>query len=102
MLFPYVNQGKVDVSGGHHDAGDYSKYITDSTHVVHALMFAADSLAGVGQLDNLGIPESGDGISDVLQEAKWEADYIAKMQDRAEKLRVTGALSGEISYGRYV
>jgi hypothetical protein len=81
LLFPYVNQGKVDVSGGHHDAGDYSKYMTDSAHVVHALMFSVDSLPGVAQLDNMGIPESGDGISDVLQEAKWEADYIAKMQD---------------------
>lgn len=81
LLFPYVNQGKVDVSGGHHDAGDYSKYMTDSAAVVHALMFAVDSLPGVAQLDNMGIPESGDGISDVLQEAKWEADYIAKMQD---------------------
>ena len=35
----------------------------------------------MAQLDNLGIPESGDGISDVLQEAKWEADFLAKMQD---------------------
>ena len=81
LLFPYINQGKVNVSGGHHDAGDYSKYMTDSASVVHALMFAVDSLPGVAQLDNLGIPESGDGISDVMQEAKWEADYIAKMQD---------------------
>src|SRR6185436_8108232 len=44
-------------------------------------VFAADSLPGVGALDNLGIPESGDGISDVLQEVKWEADFLAKMQD---------------------
>jgi len=81
LLFPYINQGPVDVSGGHHDAGDYSKYMTDSASTLHALMFAVDSLPGVAQLDNLGIPESGDGISDVMQEAKWEADYIAKMQD---------------------
>ena len=81
LLFPYVNQGTVNVSGGHHDAGDYSKYMTDSASTLHALMFAVDSLPGVAQLDNLGIPESGDGISDVMQEAKWEADYIAKMQD---------------------
>src|SRR6185369_1860473 len=27
------------------------------------------------------IPESGDGISDLMQEAKWEADFLAKMQD---------------------
>jgi hypothetical protein len=40
-----------------------------------------DSIPGVAKLDNLGIPESGDGISDVLEEAKWEADYVAKLQD---------------------
>src|SRR5213075_719795 len=25
-LYPYVRKGKLDTSGGHHDAGDYSKY----------------------------------------------------------------------------
>jgi hypothetical protein len=44
-------------------------------------VFAADSFAGAGELDNLGLPESGDGKSDLLQEAKWEADFLAKMQD---------------------
>src|SRR5205807_8392296 len=29
----------------------------------------------------LGLPESGDGKSDLLQEAKWEADFLAKLQD---------------------
>jgi hypothetical protein len=81
QLFPFVNQGPVDVSGGHHDAGDYSKYTINSASLVAYLMFSVDSLPGVAALDNLGIPESGDGISDVMQEAKWEADFIAKMQD---------------------
>ena len=81
QLFPFVRQGAVDVSGGHHDAGDYSKYTINSATLAHSLMFSADSLAGVAALDNLGIPESGDGISDVLQEAKWEADYLSKLQD---------------------
>ena len=81
QLFPYLNQGPVDVSGGHHDAGDYSKYTINSASLVAYLMFAVDSLPGVAALDNLGIPESGDGISDVMQEAKWEADFLAKMQD---------------------
>jgi len=71
----------LDVSGGHFDAGDYSKYTVDSAALIHTLVFAADSLPGVGALDNLGIPESGDGRSDILQEAKWEADFLAKMQD---------------------
>jgi hypothetical protein len=81
QLFPYQNQGTVDVSGGHHDAGDYSKYTINSASLVHYLMFEVDSLPGVASFDNLGIPESGDGISDILQECKWEADFLAKMQD---------------------
>ena len=81
QLFPYINQGPLDVSGGHHDAGDYSKYTINSASLIHYLIFEVDSLPGVEKFDNLGIPESGDGISDVMQEAKWEADYLAKMQD---------------------
>ncbi len=80
-LYPYVTQGTLDVAGGHHDAGDYSKYLMDSGFLIHTLTLAADDFAGVADLDNLGIPESGDGKSDVLQEAKWEADFAAKMQD---------------------
>jgi hypothetical protein len=76
-----VRSGKVDVSGGHHDAGDYSKYTINSAGLIHALVFAADNFEGAAELDNLGLPESGDGKSDLLQEAKWEADFLAKMQD---------------------
>jgi len=81
QLYPFVRRGAVDVSGGHHDAGDYSRYTINSAELVHYLVFAVDSIPGVAKLDNLGIPESGDGTSDVLEEAKWEADYIAKLQD---------------------
>lgn len=80
-LYPFVNRGKVDVAGGHHDAGDYSKYTINSAVLIHHLVFAADAFPGVGELDNLGLPESGDGLSDLLQEAKWEADFLAKLQD---------------------
>ncbi|MGN6386770.1 MAG: glycoside hydrolase family 9 protein [Verrucomicrobiota bacterium] len=80
-LYPFINQGPIDVSGGHHDAGDYSKYTINSASLVHHLIFAVDSLAGVGDLDNIGLPESGDGIPDLLQEAKWEADFLAKLQE---------------------
>ncbi|MCB1096122.1 MAG: glycoside hydrolase family 9 protein, partial [Verrucomicrobiae bacterium] len=81
LLSPYTNTGTIDVIGGHHDAGDYSKYTTNVSQMVHALTFALDALPGVASLDNLGIPESGDGIADLLQEVKWEADFLAKLQD---------------------
>ena len=80
-LYPFVNRGPVDVSGGHHDAGDYSKYTINSAAFIHHLMIAADVFPGVSDLDNLGLPESGDRKSDLLQEVKWEADFLAKMQD---------------------
>jgi hypothetical protein len=81
MLFAFqTNATNVDVSGGHHDAGDYSKYTINSAQLVHLLTFAADNL-GLTNLDNLGLPESTNGIPDILEELKWEADFLAKMQD---------------------
>src|SRR6185436_12276066 len=41
----------------------------------------ADAIPGASALDNLGLPQSGDGISDILQEAKQETGYLAKLQD---------------------
>ncbi|MEO6183701.1 MAG: glycoside hydrolase family 9 protein, partial [Verrucomicrobiota bacterium] len=81
QLYPFVNQGLVNVTGGHFEAGDYNRVSFNAAQMIHTLMFSVDSLPGVAALDNLGIPESGDGISDVLQEAKWEADFLARMQD---------------------
>lgn len=81
QLYPFVNRGTVSVSGGHFEAGDYNRVTYNGAHLIHDLVFAADSLPGLAALDNLGIPESGDGLSDLLQEAKWEADFIVRMQD---------------------
>jgi hypothetical protein len=85
-LYPFVKQGSVDVSGGHHDAGDYSKYTINSAAFVHTLVFAADSLPGVGALDNLGLPESGDGKSDVLQEAEMGSRFPRQNAGRRRRL----------------
>ena len=39
-LYPYVNTGLIDARGGHHDAGDYSKYTTSVALFIHHLTFA--------------------------------------------------------------
>lgn len=80
-LFPSVRSGSIDVSGGHYDAGDYSKYTINSAQLIHYLTFAVDHLPGVAGVDNLGIPESGDRIPDALQIALHEARFLLKMQD---------------------
>lgn len=80
-LYPIVRRGSTDVSGGHYDAGDYSKYVLNSAQLIHNLVFAVDHFDGVGRIDNLGLPESGDGIADALQIAMREGRFLLKMQD---------------------
>ncbi len=75
----YGTDKKIDVSGGWHDAGDYGRYVVPGAKTVADLLLAYESGAGTG--DDFGIPESGDGISDLLQEAKYELDWMLKMQD---------------------
>jgi len=80
-LYPILLKDSKDVSGGHYDAGDYSKYVINSAQVIHALVFAVDHFPGVDRIDNLGLPESGDGVPDALQIALREAVFLLKMQD---------------------
>lgn len=80
-LYPAVRTGSIDVRGGHHDAGDYGKYVINSAQFVNTLLFAVDAFPGTAQLDNLGLPESGDGVSDLVQLSQWEIDFLLRMQD---------------------
>jgi hypothetical protein len=72
-----------DVSHGWYDAGDYGKYTSNAATTIADLLNAyaiAPALFYDGQLD---IPESGNGIPDLLDEVKWELDFLMKMQDPA-------------------
>ncbi|MBL7818134.1 MAG: glycoside hydrolase family 9 protein [Saprospiraceae bacterium] len=68
-----------DLSGGWHDAGDYNKYVNFTYSTVHNLLFAYQENPSVFA-DNWGIPESGNGIPDILDEVKYELDWLIKMQ----------------------
>jgi Glycosyl hydrolase family 9 len=84
----------LSITGGHHDAGDYSRYTINSAHLIHTLIFAVDNFPGVLSFNNLGIPESGSAVNgqkncDLLAEAKIEADFLYSMQDRGNVDDVT-------------
>ncbi len=68
-----------DLSGGWHDAGDYNKYTNFTYSPVHALLFAYQKNPSVFG-DNYNIPESGNGIPDILDEVKFELEWLLKMQ----------------------
>lgn len=69
----------VDVSGGWHDAGDYGKYVTPGAKTVADILQAYRANPGLFS-DNTGINESGNGIPDILDEARYEIEWILKMQ----------------------
>lgn len=68
-----------DITGGWHDAGDYGRYITPANQTVFNMMYAYE-LFSDGTSDNLNIPETGNGTPDILNECKYELDWMLKMQ----------------------
>jgi len=76
----YGTDKKIDVSGGWHDAGDYGRYVVATSKAVADLLSAYnDNKAAFG--DDFNIPESGNGVSDVLDEVKYQLQWLLKMQE---------------------
>lgn len=68
-----------DLSGGWHDAGDYTKYVNFTHSTLNDLLDAYVMHPQIWR-DDTGIPESGNGVPDLLDEIKWELDWVLKMQ----------------------
>jgi hypothetical protein len=76
-----TDRGRRDLSGGWHDAGDYNKYLSYSvSNAVRFLLLSWENNPGAFPDNALGIPESGNGVSDLLDEVRWELDFLLKMQ----------------------
>ncbi len=69
-----------DLSGGWHDAGDYNKYVNFAHDAVLDMLFAYEFNPEAWD-DNAGIPESNNGIPDLLDEVIYEMEWLIKMQD---------------------
>lgn len=69
-----------DLLGGWFDAGDLNKYVPYLETTLFDLLWAYELNPGVFG-DNTNIPESGNGVPDLLDEVKWELDWLLKMQD---------------------
>ena len=67
------------VTGGWHNAGDYGKYVGPGAVTVAHLLYTY-ILCPKGCSDELNIPESGNGVPDILNEARYELEWMLKMQ----------------------
>ena len=65
---------------GWYDAGDYNKYVVNSGISTYTLLAAFEHYPAFFKQD-IGIPESGDGIPDILDEAMWNLEWMLTMQD---------------------
>jgi hypothetical protein len=79
-----------EISGGWYDAGDYNQYTPWTANYVVALLLAYQENPTVWT-DNYNIPESGNGIPDIIDEIKWGMDWLLKMsQANGSSLCVLG------------
>ncbi len=73
--------GSREPSGGWHDAGDYGRYIVNSGITTGTLLWTYELFrARVGTV-KLDIPESGNKIPDILDEIRWNLNWMLSMQD---------------------
>jgi len=70
----------LDVSGGWYDAGDYGKYVVNGGISVWTLLNMYERAPEAFADGDLNIPESGNGVPDVLDEARWELEFLLAMQ----------------------
>ncbi|MFP5237879.1 MAG: glycoside hydrolase family 9 protein [Acidobacteriota bacterium] len=83
-----------DLHGGWFDAGDFNRYTRWSGDYVVGLLHAYNESPSAFT-DDFNIPESGNGIPDLLDEVKWEIDWLKRMQNEdGSLLSVLGSASG--------
>lgn len=83
---PWTCEGTRDLTGGWYDAGDHGKYVVNAGISVSQLMAEYERTL-TGRADpaayadgTLSIPEADNGVPDLLDEVRWELDWMLKMQ----------------------
>lgn len=76
------NTQHPDAWGGWHDAGDYDRSIGPQNHprAVHAMLDLFESNPAFFEKLNLNIPESGNRIPDIIDEALWCMELFRRIQ----------------------
>jgi|WetSurMetagenome_2_1015567.scaffolds.fasta_scaffold27965_4 endoglucanase len=67
--------------GGWYDAGDYNKYIVNSSISTYTMLLAYEMYPEFWGERNLNIPESGNKVPDILDETLFNLRWMLTMQD---------------------
>lgn len=71
---------KLGATGGWHDAGDYGKYVATTAVAIGRVLHAYERDPARYGFDDLDLPESGNGLPDVLDEMTVGLDWMLTMQ----------------------
>jgi endoglucanase len=71
----------ISTPGGWYDAGDYNKYIVNSGITMGTLLSAYEDFPEYFKDLKTNIPESGNGVPDILNEAIYNLRWMLTMQD---------------------
>jgi endoglucanase len=84
---PFTCDYTTDVTGGWYDAGDQGKYVVNGGISVGQLLQQYERSLTAPTADRgaladgtLDVPEAGNRVPDVLDEARWELEWFLKMQ----------------------
>jgi hypothetical protein len=82
-----------DLQGGWYDAGDYNKYTAWACNYIEEMLLAYREIPRAFT-DDYDIPESGNGIPDILDEVMWGIAWLQRMQnDDGSVLSLVGLAS---------
>lgn len=73
--------GKIDSPKGWYDAGDYGKYIVNSGITTYTLLQLYQQNKEYFKDFSLNIPESDNDVPDILDEIRWNLEWMLDMQD---------------------
>jgi endoglucanase len=71
----------ISSSKGWYDAGDYNKYIVNSGISTYTILAAYEHFPEYYHEFEFNIPESGNNLPDILDEALWNIAWMMTMQD---------------------
>lgn len=78
------SSGTIDVTGGWYDAGDHGKYVVNGGFSLWMLQNQYETALAYGFEDKyadgtMNIPENTNGYPDLLDEARWEMEWMFSM-----------------------
>ncbi len=92
---------EIDVTGGWHMDESAGRDTALGSNIAENLLLAFE-MNPSAFTDEMGIPESGNGIPDILDEVKYEVEWLLKMQDSRTGGEYAAALTDPVRGGEAI